>query len=84
MDVVGNPGRFSVSSPAWPHQLGEYEGETEVGLPGDQGGQGAEPEVPEHHHLDKHRQPEVDGHVTEVILRAELVNLEGFIRYQTI
>ena len=52
MDVVGNPGRFSVSSPAWPHQLGEYEGETEVGLPGDQGGQGAEPEVPEHHHLD--------------------------------
>ena len=76
MDIVGDPGRLPVPSPAWPHQLGEHQGEAEAGLPGQQGGQGAQPEVPQHHQLDKQRQPEVDGHVTEVILWTETINLE--------
>ena len=79
VDVVGYPGRLPVPGPPGPHQLGEDEGEAETGLPGQQGGQGAQPEVPQHHQLDKQRQPEVDGHVTKVILWAELVNLESLI-----
>ena len=80
VDVVGYPGRLPVSGPAGPHQLGEDEGEAEAGVPGDEGGQGAEPEVPEHHQLDQERQPVVDGNVTEVILGAEFVNLKYFVR----
>ena len=76
MDIVGDPGRLPVPSPAWPHQLGEHQGEAEAGLPGHQGGHGADTEVPQHHQLDQQRQPEVDGHVTEVILRTETINLE--------
>ena len=76
MDIVGDPGRLPVPSPAWPHQLGEHQGEAETGLPGHQGGHGADKEVPQHHQLDQQRQPEVDGHVTEVILWTETINLE--------
>ena len=79
MDVVGYPGRLPVPGPAGPDQLGEDEGEAEAGLPGHQGSHSADTEVPQHHQLDQQRQPEVDGHVTEVILWTETINLEKLI-----